>query len=288
MRSMTGYSKFDFQDENFDLKMEIKSVNGKNLNLKIRLPQILNFLEPIIRKTLAKTIDRGSVDFKIEFNDLRENAVQFSYDKNLSHAYLKVLQTMEQDLEENLENKLEIMLRNVNVIKEHDDIDENIYKEFILEKIDILLGMFIDMKQEEGLRLRDDLILRTQKIENIVADIKVYKDEVVENYKNSMIERLNKIMLDIDEKDILREILIFTDKCDISEEVSRLDSHLVALDKELLSNKNNGKKIDFILQEMFREFNTLGVKSNMYEISKLVVDGKTELEKIREQVMNIE
>lgn len=139
MRSMTGYSKFDFQDENFDLKMEIKSVNGKNLNLKIRLPQILNFLEPIIRKTLAKTIDRGSVDFKIEFNDLRENAVQFSYDKNLSHAYLKVLQTMEQDLEENLENKLEIMLRNVNVIKEHDDIDENIYKEFILEKIDILL-----------------------------------------------------------------------------------------------------------------------------------------------------
>lgn len=292
MRSMTGYSKLSYQDENYALNMEIKSVNNKNLNLKIKLPYNLNFLEGAIRTEVAAKVSRGSLDLKIEFNDLRDLGKLYDYDKEQSKAYMNVLTEMENDFNEKFSNKMDILVRNLSVIKKNDfEIDEKEYTDFILGKIRELLIPFIKTREEEGARLKTYFFERIEVLEKNICKIKEYKDVVVEIYKNKLLERLDKIREDIEfkEEDILKEILLYTDKSDISEEISRLDSHMEQLKKELSTrNEPVGKKIDFILQEIYRELNTTGVKCNMYEISKLIVECKNELEKIREQSMNIE
>ncbi len=292
MRSMTGYSKLSYQDEKYNLNMELKSVNNKNLNLKIKLPYNLNFLEGLIRIEIASKVSRGSLDLKIEFNDLRDLGKLFDYDKEQSKGYMNVLDEMEKDFNEKFTNKMDILVRNLNIIKKNDfEIDENEYSQFIVEKLRELLLPFIKTREEEGERLRVYFLERLAVIEKNIQEIKKYKEQVVEIYRAKLLERLDKIKGDIEfkQEDILKEILLFTDRSDISEEISRLDSHLEQLKKELLiKGEPIGKKIDFILQEIYRELNTTGVKSNLYDISKLIVECKNELEKIREQSMNIE
>ena len=290
MRSMTGYSKLSYQDENFQIGLEIKSVNNKSLNLKIKLPSMLNFLENKIRTQVGEKVTRGSIDLKIDFEDKREMENMFEYDENICKAYLNVLNKMEENLGEKFTNKMDYLVRNLNVIKKNENDTEG-YEAVLSEKIDELLNSFIEFKVEEGERLREYFKERVAFIEERVETIKIHKEEVVKNYKEKLIKRLDSIRGEIEfkEEDILKEILLFTDKSDISEEVSRLESHLKQLKTELDSESSTvGKKIDFILQEMFRELNTSGVKANSYEISKLVVECKNEIEKIREQAMNIE
>lgn len=292
MKSMTGYSKLVYQDENYSLNMQIKSVNNKNLNLKIKLPYSLNFLEGAIRAEIASKVSRGSLDVKIEFSDLRDEGNIFDYDKAQSKAYMKVLSEMEKEFGEKFTNKMDILVRNLNVVKKNDvETDDEEYSNFILGKLRELLVPFIKTREEEGARLKEYLKGRVAVLEEKISEIKKYKKIVVQDYKDKLLERLDTIRGDIEfkEEDILKEILLFTDKSDISEEISRLDSHMVQLKKELeKTTEPVGKKIDFILQEIYRELNTTGVKSNLYDISKLIVESKNELEKIREQVMNIE
>ena len=292
MRSMTGYSKLTYQDESFAINMELKSVNNKNLNLKIKLPYNLNFLEGAIRTEVASKISRGSLDLKIEFEDKRELGKLFDYDRNLSSAYMNVLKEMENDFSEKFTNKMDILVRNLNVIQKNDfEIDENEYSFFVLKKVNELLIPFIQTREDEGKRLKTYFLERIDVLEEKITEIKKYKEIVVENYKEKLMERLDKIRgtIDFKDEDILKEILLFTDKSDISEEISRLDSHMEQLRKEMENNDTAvGKKMDFILQEIFRELNTTGVKCNLYDISKLIVECKNELEKIREQAMNIE
>lgn len=290
MRSMTGYSKLSYQDENFQIGLEIKSVNNKSLNLKIKLPSVLNFLENKIRTQVGEKVTRGSIDLKIDFEDKREMENMFEYDENICKAYLNVLNKMEENLGEKFTNKMDYLVRNLNVIKKNENDTEG-YEAVLTEKIDELLNSFIEFKVEEGERLREYFKERVAFIEERVETIKLHKEEVVKIYKEKLIKRLDSIRGEIEfkEEDILKEILLFTDKSDISEEISRLESHLKQLKTELDSESSTvGKKIDFILQEMFRELNTSGVKANSYEISKLVVECKNEIEKIREQAMNIE
>lgn len=290
MRSMTGYSKISYNDENFKIEMEIKSVNNKNLNLKIKLPNTLSELEVMIRNRIGDAITRGSIDLRIEFEDKRESENSFEYDKSLCKAYLKILTNMEEELGEKFSNKIEYLTRNLNVIKKR-ELNSSDYNLLIEEQLKRLLGNFIEFKVQEGNRLKVYFEERIEVIQNNLKNIKFYKENVVKDYKEKLIKRLELIRENIkfNEEDILKEILLFTDKCDISEEISRLDSHLIQLREELKKDDNSiGKKIDFILQEMFREFNTTGVKSSSYEISKLVVECKNEIEKIREQAMNIE
>lgn len=292
MRSMTGYSKLVFQNDKFSINFEIKSVNNKNLNLKLRIPHVLNFLENRIRTELGSRVSRGSIDLKMDFEDKREIENLFEYNKNLSNSYMEILNKMEMDYQETFSNKLDLLVKNLNVIKRNEvEIDENEYAQFIIEKLHILLDSFIEMKSSEGERMRTYFKNRIEFLENKIEEIKEYKDIVVANYREKLLERISSVKEDINfkEEEILKEILLFTDRSDISEEVSRLESHLVQLKLEIESSEQSiGKRIDFILQEMFREFNTTGVKSNLYEISKLIVDCKNEIEKIREQALNIE
>ena len=169
--------------------------------------------------------------------------------------------------------------------------DEEKYKEIISLKLRELLQDFVKTKVEEGNRLRNFFKEQLNILKLKVEEVKKLKPQVVENYRERLLANVNSVKADIDfkEEDILKEILLFSDRVDITEEVSRLESHLKQLEYEFNVDKDSqGKKIEFIFQEIFREFNTMGVKSNMYEISKLVVEGKNELEKMREQIMNIE
>lgn len=290
MRSMTGYSKISYQDSNFVIDMEVKSVNNKNLNLKVKIPNSLNFLENKIRSVVGSRISRGSLDLRISFEDRRDSENLYEYDEKICRAYLNVLNEMEKNLNERFSNKIDYLVNNFNVIKKKEQNSTD-YEKIVEEQLKILLDSFILFKEEEGNRLREYFKKRVIFIEQKLEIIKGHKEEIVEIYREKLIKRLDKIRGNVEflEEDILKEILLFTDKSDISEEVSRLESHLKQLNVELGSNsKIIGKKIDFILQEMFRELNTMGVKSNSYEISKLVVECKSEIEKIREQAMNIE
>ena len=292
MRSMTGYSKLNYEDENYVISMEIKSVNNKNLTTKVKLPYNLNLLENYIRAEIASFISRGSIDFRIEFEDKNENLKSLKYDEDLAKSCMQILNKMEEDFNEKFSNKLDFLVRNFGVISQKDlDTDEEKYKEILSLKLRELLQDFVKTKVEEGNRLRNFFKEQLNILKLKVEEVKKLKPQVVENYRERLLANVNSVKADIDfkEEDILKEILLFSDRVDITEEVSRLESHFKQLEYEFNVDKDSqGKKIEFIFQEIFREFNTMGVKSNMYEISKLVVEGKNELEKMREQIMNIE
>ena len=292
MRSMTGYSKLNYEDENYIISMEIKSVNNKNLTTKVKLPYNLNLLENYIRAEIASFISRGSIDFRIEFEDKNENLKSLKYDEDLAKSCMQILNKMEEDFNEKFSNKLDFLVRNFGVISQKDlDTDEEKYKEIISLKLRELLQDFVKTKVEEGNRLRNFFKEQLNILKLKVEEVKKLKPQVVENYRERLLANVNSVKAEIDfkEEDILKEILLFSDRVDITEEVSRLESHFKQLEYEFNVDKDSqGKKIEFIFQEIFREFNTMGVKSNMYEISKLVVEGKNELEKMREQIMNIE
>jgi len=289
---MTGYSKLNYEDENYVISMEIKSVNNKNLTTKVKLPYNLNLLENYIRAEIASFISRGSIDFRIEFEDKNENLKSLKYDEDLAKSCMQILNKMEEDFNEKFSNKLDFLVRNFGVISQKDlDTDEEKYKEIISLKLRELLQDFIKTKVEEGNRLRSFFKEQLNILKSKVEEVKKLRPQVVENYRERLLANVNSVKADIDfkEEDILKEILLFSDRVDITEEVSRLESHFKQLEYEFNADKDSqGKKIEFIFQEIFREFNTMGVKSNMYEISKLVVEGKNELEKMREQIMNIE
>ena len=292
MRSMTGYSKLNYEDENYVINMEIKSVNNKNLATKIKLPYNLNLLESFIRGEIASLISRGSIDFRIEFENKNESLKNLKYDENLAKSCMDILNKMEEDFNDKFSNKLDFLVRNFGVISQKDlDTDEEKYKEIIDLKLKELLQNFIKTKVEEGNRLRVFFKEQLSILKSKLEQVKELRPQVVENYKQRLLNNINSIKADINfnEEDILKEVLLFSDRVDITEEISRLESHFKQLEYEFeIDEISQGKKIEFIFQEVFREFNTMGVKSNMYEISKLVVESKNELEKMREQIMNIE
>ena len=292
MRSMTGYSKLNFEDENYVVNMEIKSVNNKNLSTKIKLPYNLNLLENYIRSEIATVVTRGSIDFRIEFEEKSESLKELKYDENLAKSCMNILNKMEEDFNQKFSNKLDFLIKNFSVISQKEsNTDEEKYKEIIGKLLKELLANFVITKLEEGSRLKDFFKKRLGSLKNNLNEIRLLKPKVVENYREKLLNNINSIRSDINlkEEDILKEVLLFSDRVDITEEILRLESHFKQLDIEFESREDSqGKKIEFIFQEIFREFNTMGVKSNMYEISKLVVESKNELEKMREQIMNIE
>jgi uncharacterized protein (TIGR00255 family) len=295
MRSMTGYAKETFENDLFKMSIEMKSVNNKNLNLRVKLPYILNFIEHKIRTTMSNKILRGSIDLRIDFEDKRENENMYEYNSSSAKAVLKTINEMEEDLGITFEDKIEAVLKygNGNILTKAElDIDENLYENFVIKNLVKVVSSLNRMKEEEGLRLRDYFESRVRIIKGYLSEIEILKENVTLDYKEKLLNRLNSIQNDInfDEQDILKEILIFADRSDISEETSRLKLHLDALEELFVdeSKIDKGKKLDFLLQESFRELNTMGVKSNYYSISKLVVEAKTEVEKLREQGMNVE
>lgn len=289
--SMTGFGRANVLFDGRELTMELKSVNHRYLDLSFRMPRHISFIEDEIRRLLAERLTRGHVDVYITYRNTRNDARTAVFDASLLKAYIDAAnQCAEQfGLRNDLTATSALRLPDVMDVVEADEDREALIKlaDDALEKACTEL---IEMRRVEGERLCADLLSRLDTVLGLRERIKERAPLVVEDYRNKLTERIASVLesADVDTARLATEIAIFADKANIDEELVRLASHVAAA-RELLENGNAvGRKMDFIVQEMNREFNTIGSKANDKDITALVIEGKAEIEKIREQVQNLE
>lgn len=291
MQSMTGYGRCEQSVEGMDISVEIKSVNHRYADYNIRVPRYYGFLEDKVKKYLQEHISRGKIDVYISIINKNDDNRQIMLNTALAGGYVSALK----ELAEKYELSQDI---NVSTIARFSDIFEVEYKE---QDEDILFGAlkivldeavtsFISMRRREGEKLKEDMLMRKDLIQNQLKKVESLAPQSVEDYKIKLEARIKELIGDvkIDEARVMTEIAIFADKLCITEEIVRLNSHLVEFERILSMEEAVGRKLDFLLQEMNREVNTMGSKANDLEIGRCVVAMKTELEKIREQLQNIE
>ena len=292
IRSMTGYGKQNLNIEKREYQVEIKSVNHRYLDINVKMPKTLSYLEDTVKKEISEKIKRGKVDVFITFENNSQEGRNIDINKELAQLYIKKLRELAE--KEKISSNIEVMeiakLPDILTIK-MDEEDEKIKQEMIqvtkqaAEKI-------IDMKIVEGYKVSQDLLRRIDKIENKMEEISSKSTGLIEEYVVKLEKRVKEILKtdEIDKSRLAEEVVIYADKCSIEEEITRLKSHIYQFRNLIASNENEpiGKKLDFIIQEMNRETNTIGSKANNLEITNGVIDIKTELEDIREQIQNIE
>lgn len=293
LKSMTGFGRSEFVDENYDLTFEIKTVNNKFLDIQIKSPYFLNFCDDIIKNEIRKKLSRGRVDVFIKGRqkfDSNTASLEVNYD--LAKAYF--------DAYKNISNKLGLdgSISLGNIIKNDyivdlkaSEIDEDYLKENIIIAINNALLELINMRKNEGENLEKDLEDNILSIERNLKNIKASSKDVLNNQIEKLKQKLENFSKELTETEINRlnlEIIFYTDKLDINEEITRLNSHIDNFKKFIKSETQIGKKMDFLLQEMNREINTIANKSNSFLISNYVIEMKVSLEKLREQVQNIE
>ena len=291
IRSMTGYGKQSLNVKKREYQVEIKSVNHRYLDINIKLPKSISYLEDTIKKEISAKIKRGKIDVFITFENNSQEGKNITINKELAKLYIEQLKELAQ--EEKILNNIEVMdiakLPDILIVK-NDEKDEKIQNELI-EVVQGAISKIIEMKNIEGNKIEQDLLQRIDKIENKIVEISAKSTGLIEEYVVKLEKRIKEILKteELDKSRLAQEVVIYADKCSIEEEVTRLKSHIYQF-RNLISNNNEtiGKKLDFLIQEMNRETNTIGSKANNLEITNGVIDIKTELEDIREQIQNIE
>ena len=291
IRSMTGYGKETLCMEEREYQVEIKSVNHRYLDISIKIPRTLSYLEEEIKKEIAKKIKRGKIDVYITYENNSQEGKNIKINKELAKIYIEQLRELAQ--EEKISSNMEAIdiakFPDILTIKT-DEEDEKIRDEIIQTTINAT-EKIVEMKSVEGEKILQDLLKRIEKIENEIEKISKKSTGLIEEYVVKLEKRIKEILKteEIDKTRLAQEVVIYADKCSIEEEVTRLKSHIYQF-KNLINDNNEtkGKKLDFIIQEMNRETNTIGSKANILEITNGVIEIKTELEDIREQIQNIE
>lgn len=292
IKSMTGYGRGESEDDFYRFIIEIKSVNHRYNDISVRMPRHISYLEDTIKKTIKEKISRGKIDVYVNLEYVNESAIDVDVDIPLALSYKKALEELKTEL--NLEDNIRlnnILSMNEVVRTERKEVDENLVKNGLLKSLDIALTHILEMKEREGEELKKDMLIKLDKIRYHVDIIEERSPSVVLEYKEKLNERISEILdnsLIIDEERLSNEVAIFADKSSIDEEIVRLKSHIKQFKNILEEDDVIGRKLDFLIQEFNREINTIGSKANDITISKHVVELKSELEKIREQVQNIE
>lgn len=291
MKSMTGFGRAKLEKNNRIYTVEIKSVNHKYNDITIKLPKSLSYMEDKIKKEISSNIARGKIDVYISFENYSEEGKQVIINHDLVNEYMKQFKILAEQNNLNLDIPVtEITkLPDVLTLKETQDEEEIIENE-LLECLKEAISNFTNMREQEGNKIKEDLKVRIEKIEKEVEKISEYSTRLVEEYVVKLEQRIKELLKTdiIDEARLATEVVIYADKCSVEEELTRLRSHIIQFKNMLEETKPIGKKIDFLIQEMNRETNTTGSKSGSLEITNLVINIKTELEDIREQVQNIE
>ncbi len=290
--SMTGFGRGEFKNDNYHFLIECKTINHKYCDINVRLPRKISFLEDKIRNYVKNFVKRGRVDLYIKLDLIGSEDVNLKFDDKLATQYVNILK----EIKEKFDLQDDISVMNVakfpDIVKcEEKEEDEDLYWSMLREALDITLEKLGQMRQEEGKKLAEDTLERCDILKNIVNEIETYSDTVVDEYKEKLNTRINEILDNpsiVDENRLAQEIAIFADKSNITEEIVRFRSHIEQLKNTVVKNESIGRKIDFLIQEMNREVNTMGSKSSNINITNLVVEVKSELEKIREQIQNIE
>lgn len=289
---MTGFGRGEHKSEMHNFKVEIKAVNHRYNDISIKMPRHIGYLEEDIKKIIKGKINRGKVDVYVNLEYVNESSIEIKVDIALAKSYKSALEELsnELDLEDHI--RLSNILNISEIIKtERKEVDEDIIWDSLKEALDVALIDIMNMKMTEGEALKLDMGLRLKNIENIVLDIGKRSPVVVEEYKEKLKERIKNLLdqdANIDEERIAYEVVFFADKSNIDEEIVRLKSHINQFINILEDMEPIGRKLDFLIQEMNREINTIGSKANDMLISQNVVEIKSEIEKIREQVQNVE
>ncbi len=287
---MTGYGRGSAANEIFEITVELSSVNRKNLEINFALPKEWMQIDRKISEKLRTQIRRGKVNGVVQIQKLGQSS-DFNWDDQSVVEILNRLKnvTEQNGISYNPDSNLLFQIA-CNVRSKADIPLIGDCEALVLKSLEDAISGLVDMRCKEGEALKIDIINRVQSICEWLENIKKEAKSVVEDYRTHLLKRLKLINLeiDLDDERILREIALFADRSDIAEEITRLDSHIKQFLDTIESDDLIGRKLDFILQEINREFNTIGSKASRYEISKCVVDCKNELERIREQVQNVE
>lgn len=291
LMSMTGYGRAQASFERREITVELKSVNNRYLDCNVKLPRLYVYAEDAVKQRVQAAISRGKVDVFVVIDNSGKKNVSISVDRLLLEGYLEAFRGIyeEYDIKKDISMAEISRLPDVLSVKEEeDDLDE--LKEQICKVTDMALAGFSDMRAREGKKLLEDMRKRLDIIEEITNQVEIRSPKTVEEYRAKLEQRMREVLesISIDEGRLMTEAAIFADRVAVNEELVRLHSHLSQMRQLLDSKTPAGRKMDFLIQEMNREINTIGSKGNDIEIAKYVVDLKSEVEKIREQAQNVE
>ena len=291
IKSMTGFGRSIYENEGREYLIEIKSVNNRFSDINIKMPRSFNYLEEKIKKEILKSVTRGKVDLYITFNNNSDKGKTIKLNTEIAKVYIDELKKLSKEAEiiDNINIRDISKFPDVLNIKMEEDSEEIIEKELMIALSEAIKS-FIDMREKEGSKIKQDFENRIEIISGKVEQISNISTGLVEEYIVKLETRIKELLKTdvIDQTRLAQEIVIYSDKCSVQEELTRLRSHIAQFLNLTNENTAIGKKLDFLIQEMNRETNTIGSKANNLDITNLVVDIKTELENVREQVQNIE
>ena len=291
IKSMTGFGRSTYENEGREYIIEIKSVNNRFTDINIKMPRNLNYLEEKIRKQILSNISRGKVEVSIQLNNNSDLGKKINLNTDIAKIYVEELKKLSE--ETNIIDNINIMdvarFPDVLNIRIDEEAEEVIEKE-LFTALDSAIDSFLDMRQKEGSKIKVDLENRIEVIKQKIEQISSISAGLVDEYVVKLETRIKELLKTdvVDQTRLAQEVVIYSDKCSVEEEITRLKSHISQFLNLLNENIAIGKKLDFLIQEMNRETNTIGSKANNLEITNFVVDIKTELENIREQIQNIE
>lgn len=291
IKSMTGFGRCEKVTEEYKLSVEMKAVNHRYLDMSIKMPKKFNYFEAGIRNLLKNDIQRGKVDVFINYEDYTENKMSLKYNASLAAEYMEYFKKMEEQFGIANDIKVSVLSRMPEVLtmEEVPDDEDSMWK-ILSEVVEEAADSFVESRVREGEHLKNDLLGKLDYMLEQVAFIEERSPRVVAEYRMKLEEKVYELLesASIDEGRIATEVTIFADKICVDEETVRLRSHIEHTRKELLAGGSVGRKLDFIAQEMNREANTILSKANDLEISERAIILKTEIEKVREQIQNIE
>lgn len=291
IKSMTGFGRCEVEEGNRKVTVEMKSVNHRYLDVNIKMPKKLSFFESSIRNELKNYVQRGKIDIFISYEDFSENNVCIKYNKELAAEYLKYLREMSEEFGLDDDIRVSALSRYPEVFSmEEQMVDEEEIWKVLAKAIDGAAESFVETRIKEGQNLADDLIAKLDGMLEHVAFIEERSPQLMEEYRKKLEDKVKELLLDaaVDENRLLTEVTIFADKVCVDEEIVRLKSHIETTKQTLKDGGSIGRKLDFIAQEMNREANTILSKANDLDISNRGIELKTEIEKVREQIQNIE
>lgn len=289
IRSMTGYGRGKYEIDSREYTVEIKSVNNRYCDISVKLPRSISYLEEKIKKEITNRVSRGKVDVFITFYNNSTKGKNIKFNRELAGIYINELRELAKENGINSDIQVTDISKFPDVLSIENEEDEELIWNELKLPLEEAINNFISMKETEGRKIYEDL---TNRIENIQSKVNIISENSTRLIKEYIVKLENRIkeLLDtdkIDENRLAMETVIYADKCSVEEEITRLNSHICQF-KELIKENVVGKKMDFMIQEMNRETNTIGSKSSSIEITNLVVEVKTQIEDIREQIQNIE
>lgn len=291
IKSMTGYGRAVAAYEDQQITVELRSVNNRFLDCSVKLPRLYTFAEDAVKQLVKRHVSRGKVDVFVTVAMTGCDEVSIGLNRSVLEGYLKVMRQIasEYDVRDDISVNALSRLPDVFTV-EKAELDETLLKQRLLDAVEQALTQFDEMRSREGQALALDLRAKAAAIGSMVEQVEKRSPQTVTEYREKLLARMQEVLSSatIDENRILTEAAIFADKVAVDEETVRLRSHLEQLDAMLQAEEPIGRKLDFLMQELNRETNTIGSKCSDLELSRVVVNMKAELEKIREQIQNIE